>query len=42
VDAAEALDLLQQAQARRLVQFGENVREGVASSATAAAAAARR
>jgi ferredoxin len=30
VDAAEGLDLLQQAQAHGLVQFGENVREGVA------------
>ena len=29
VDAAEGLDLLQQAQAQNLVQFGENVREGV-------------
>ena len=39
----EGLDLLQQARDRRLVQFGENVRERVStSSATAAAAAARR
>ncbi len=30
VDAAEGLDLLQQARDRRLVQFGENVRERVA------------
>jgi ferredoxin len=30
VDAAEGLDLLQQARDRRLVQFGENVREHVA------------
>jgi ferredoxin len=30
VDAAEGLDLLQQARDLRLVQFGENVREGVA------------
>lgn len=29
VDVAEGLDLLQQAQAQNLVQFGENVREGV-------------
>jgi ferredoxin len=29
VDAAECLDLLQQAQAHNLVQFGENVRKGV-------------
>lgn len=29
VDVAEGLDLLQQAQAHNLVQFGENVREGV-------------
>lgn len=29
VDAAECLDLLQQAQAHNLVQFGENVRRGV-------------
>jgi ferredoxin len=29
VEVAEALDLLQQAQAHGLVQFGENVREGV-------------
>ncbi|MEI7847371.1 MAG: 4Fe-4S dicluster domain-containing protein, partial [Chloroflexota bacterium] len=29
VDASEALDLLQQAYAQNLVQFGENVREGV-------------
>ena len=43
VDAAECLDLLQQARGRSLVQFGENVaRDASASSATAAAAAARR
>jgi NAD-dependent dihydropyrimidine dehydrogenase PreA subunit len=30
VDAAEGLDLLQEAQGRRLVQFGENVRRNVA------------
>jgi ferredoxin len=30
VDAAECLDLLQEARGRRLVQFGENVREHVA------------
>ncbi len=29
IDAAECLDLLQQARDRRLVQFGENAREGV-------------
>ena len=29
IDAAECLDLLQEARARHLVQFGENVREGV-------------
>jgi ferredoxin len=30
IDAAEGLDLLQEARARRLVQFGENVRQEVA------------
>ena len=29
IDAAEALDLLREAQDRKLVQFGDNVREGV-------------
>ena len=29
VDVCEGLDLLQQARARRLVQFGENIRQGV-------------
>ena len=42
VDKAEGMDLLAQAYESRLVQFGENVQRDAASSATAAAAAARR
>ena len=41
VGVSEGMDLLQQATGRNLVQFGENVREQVLSSAIAAAAAAK-